>query len=33
MVGGVLALRRPPFPLVVIAAVATTALLRLCGVA
>ncbi|MFC0625762.1 AzlD domain-containing protein [Kribbella deserti] len=32
LVGAVLALRRAPFPLVVIAAVATTALLRLAGV-
>ncbi|MFF7589193.1 AzlD domain-containing protein [Kitasatospora purpeofusca] len=33
LVAGVLALRRAPFPLVVVAAAATTALLRLCGVA
>jgi branched-subunit amino acid transport protein len=32
LVGGVLAIRRAPFPLVVIAAAATTAVLRLCGV-
>jgi branched-subunit amino acid transport protein len=32
LVGGVLAIRRAPFPVVVIAAAATTALLRLCGV-
>jgi branched-subunit amino acid transport protein len=32
LVGGVLALRRAPFPVVVIAAAATTALLRLAGV-
>lgn len=31
LVGGVLALRKLPFPVVVIAATATTALLRLCG--
>lgn len=31
LVGGVLALRRAPFPVVVIAAAATTALLRLLG--
>jgi uncharacterized membrane protein len=31
-VAGVLAARRAPFPVVVIAAAATTALLRLCGV-
>jgi branched-subunit amino acid transport protein len=30
--GGVLAVRRAPFPVVVIAAAATTAVLRLCGV-
>ncbi|MFC5662172.1 AzlD domain-containing protein [Kitasatospora misakiensis] len=33
LVGGVLALRRAPFPAVVVAAAATTAVLRLCGVA
>ncbi|SDT36004.1 Branched-chain amino acid transport protein (AzlD) [Streptomyces sp. TLI_053] len=33
LVAGVLALRRAPFPLVVVAAAGTTALLRLCGVA
>ncbi|KJY32639.1 AzlD domain-containing protein [Streptomyces sp. NRRL S-495] len=33
LVAGVLALRRAPFPLVVVAAAATTAVLRLCGVA
>ncbi|WP_432028711.1 AzlD domain-containing protein [Streptomyces sp. 1222.5] len=33
LVGGVLAWRRAPFPLVVLAAAATTALLRLAGVA
>ncbi|WP_371502257.1 AzlD domain-containing protein [Kitasatospora sp. NBC_00374] len=33
LVGGVLAVRRLPFPVVVVAAAATTALLRLCGVA
>ncbi|MYW01412.1 AzlD domain-containing protein [Streptomyces sp. SID3343] len=32
LVGGVLAVRRAPFPVVVLAAVATTALLRLWGV-
>jgi hypothetical protein len=32
LAGGVLALRRAPFPVVVIAAAATTALLRWCGV-
>ena len=32
LVGGVLALRRAPFPVVVIAAAVTTALLRLAGV-
>src|SRR5262245_21636623 len=32
LVGGVLAIRRVPFPVVIIAAVATTALLRLSGV-
>jgi branched-subunit amino acid transport protein len=32
LAGGVLAVRRAPFPVVVIAAMATTALLRLCGV-
>ncbi len=32
LVGGVLATRRVPFPVVVIAAAATTAVLRLCGV-
>ncbi|MEW9528361.1 AzlD domain-containing protein [Microbispora sp. NPDC049125] len=32
LVAGVLALRRAPFPLVVIAAAVTTAVLRLCGV-
>src|SRR5262249_61585854 len=32
LVGGALALRRAPFPVVVIAAAATTALLRLAGV-
>ena len=32
LTGGILALRRMPFPVVVIAAVATTAVLRLCGV-
>jgi branched-subunit amino acid transport protein len=32
LVGGVLAVRRAPFPLVVIAAAATTAILRLAGV-
>ncbi|MBC6457277.1 AzlD domain-containing protein [Actinomadura sp. HBU206391] len=32
LVGGLLAVRRVPFPAVVIAATATTALLRLCGV-
>jgi branched-subunit amino acid transport protein len=32
LTGGLLAVRRAPFPVVVIAAVATTALLRLCGV-
>ncbi|PBC75942.1 branched-subunit amino acid transport protein AzlD [Streptomyces sp. TLI_235] len=33
LVAGVLVLRRAPFPLVVVAAAGTTALLRLCGVA
>ncbi|MEV7777208.1 AzlD domain-containing protein [Kitasatospora sp. NPDC088351] len=33
LVAGVLALRRAPFPVVVVAGAATTALLRLCGVA
>lgn len=33
LVAGVLALRRAPFPVVVIAATATTALLRLGGIA
>ncbi|MFI9275169.1 AzlD domain-containing protein [Kitasatospora sp. NPDC052896] len=33
LVGGVLAVRRAPFPLVVVAAAATTAVLRLCQVA
>jgi branched-subunit amino acid transport protein len=32
LTGGILAARRAPFPVVVIAAMATTALLRLCGV-
>ncbi len=32
LVAGVLAVRRAPFPVVVIAATATTALLRLCGI-
>jgi branched-subunit amino acid transport protein len=32
LVGGVLAIRRAPFPVVIIAAAATTAVLRLCGV-
>jgi len=32
LVGGALAIRRAPFPLVVIAAAATTAILRLAGV-
>ncbi|HEX3789332.1 MAG TPA: AzlD domain-containing protein [Pseudonocardiaceae bacterium] len=32
LVGGVLAVRKLPFPLVVVAAMATTALLRLAGV-
>ncbi|WP_327682579.1 AzlD domain-containing protein [Kitasatospora sp. NBC_00458] len=32
LVAGVLVLRRAPFPVVVVAAAATTALLRLCGV-
>jgi branched-subunit amino acid transport protein len=32
LVSGALAVRRCPFPVVVIAAVATTAVLRLCGV-
>ncbi|MGW4891869.1 AzlD domain-containing protein [Kitasatospora sp. NPDC004240] len=32
LVAAVLALRRAPFPLVVVAAAGTTALLRLCGV-
>ena len=31
LVGGVLAMRRAPFPLVIIGAAATTAALRLCG--
>ncbi|GAA3813583.1 AzlD domain-containing protein [Sphaerisporangium flaviroseum] len=31
LVAGILALRRVPFPIVVVAAAATTALLRLCG--
>ncbi|GAA2070563.1 hypothetical protein [Actinomadura alba] len=31
LAGGFLALRRAPFPVVVIAAAATTAVLRLCG--
>lgn len=31
LTGGLLAARRAPFPVVVIAAMATTALLRLCG--
>jgi branched chain amino acid efflux pump len=31
LVGGALAIRRVPFPVVVIAAAATTAVLRLCG--
>ncbi|MFJ9952259.1 AzlD domain-containing protein [Kitasatospora sp. NPDC091207] len=33
LVAGLLALRRAPFPVVVVAGAATTALLRLCGVA
>lgn len=33
LVAGALVLRRAPFPLVVVAAAGTTALLRLCGVA
>ncbi len=33
LVAGALALRRAPFPAVVVAAAATTAVLRLCGVA
>ncbi|MCU7821103.1 AzlD domain-containing protein [Kitasatospora sp. DSM 101779] len=33
LVAGVLVLRRAPFPLVVVAAAGTTAVLRLCGVA
>ncbi|MFE2721240.1 AzlD domain-containing protein [Kitasatospora sp. NPDC059327] len=32
LVAGLLALRRAPFPVVVVAGAATTALLRLCGV-
>ncbi|MGP3971852.1 AzlD domain-containing protein [Streptomyces sp. 6N223] len=32
LVAGALALRRAPFPVIVLAAAATTALLRLCGV-
>ncbi len=32
LVGGILALRRAPFPIVIIVAAATTAVLRLCGV-
>ncbi|GAA2606939.1 AzlD domain-containing protein [Actinomadura fulvescens] len=32
LVAGVLAVRRAPFPVIVIAAAATTAVLRLCGV-
>jgi Branched-chain amino acid transport protein (AzlD). len=32
LVGGVLAIRHIPFPIVVVAAAATTAVLRLCGV-
>jgi branched-subunit amino acid transport protein len=32
LVGGVLAVRRAPFPVVVIAAAAATAILRVCGV-
>jgi branched chain amino acid efflux pump len=32
LAGGALALRRAPFPLIVLAAATTTALLRLCGV-
>jgi branched chain amino acid efflux pump len=32
LAGGVLAVRRAPFPVVVITAAATTAMLRLCGV-
>ncbi|MBP0448309.1 MULTISPECIES: AzlD domain-containing protein [Streptomycetaceae] len=33
LVAGVLALRRAPFPVVVVAGAATTAVLRLCGIA
>ncbi|MEV0532494.1 AzlD domain-containing protein [Kitasatospora sp. NPDC050463] len=33
LVAGLLALRRAPFPVVVVAGAATTAVLRLCGVA
>lgn len=32
LVGGILALRRAPFPVVITAAAVTTAVLRLCGV-
>ena len=32
LAGGVLAVRRAPFPVVVVAAAATTAVLRVCGV-
>jgi branched-subunit amino acid transport protein len=32
LAGGLLAIRRAPFPVVIIAAAATTAILRLCGV-
>jgi branched-subunit amino acid transport protein len=32
LVGGILAIRRVPFPIVIVAATATTALLRLAGV-
>jgi branched-subunit amino acid transport protein len=32
LIGGVLAIRRAPFPVVVVAAIAATALIRLCGV-
>jgi branched-subunit amino acid transport protein len=32
LVGGILAIRRVPFPIVIIAAAATTALLRLAGI-
>jgi branched-subunit amino acid transport protein len=32
LAGGLLAVRRAPFPVVIIAAAATTAILRLCGV-